>query len=87
MTITVELPPEIEERFLAQARVRGLSLDAYVKEFISLSASAPVQMTTLSPEEVNLLLDEAADLVPGGVPPLSDYAMGRESIYSREDEW
>ena len=79
--------PEIEERFLAQAQARGLSLDAYGKEFLSLSATAPTQLTTLSPEEVNLLLDEAADLVPGDVPPLSDYAMSREGIYTREDEW
>ena len=33
----------------------------------------------------NGFLDEAADLVPA-VPPLSDQAMSRESIYTREDE-
>ena len=85
MTITVELPPEVEERFLAHARVRGLSLGAYVQEFLARSlpeAPAP----SLSPEALDRLLDEAADLVPSG-PSLSDYAMGRESIYTREDEW
>ena len=87
MTITVELPPEMEERFLAQAKLRGLSLDAYLKEFFSLSGPAPAQSTKLSPNEVNCLLDEAADLVPAGIPPLSDHAMSRDSIYTREDEW
>ena len=85
MTITLELPKEIEERLQAQARVRGLSLDAYVQEFLARSTSvSPVP--ALSSDEVNRLLDEAADLVPSG-PPLSDDAMSRESIYTREDEW
>lgn len=87
MTITVELPPEIEERFLAQAKLRGLSLDAYLKEFLSLSAVTTAQTITLSQNEVNSLLDEAANLVPAGITPLSDHAMSRDSIYTNEDEW
>ncbi len=86
MTITVELPPEIEERFLAQARDRGLSLNAYVQEYLALSAQKQLPPTKLSPEDLNRMLDEAADLVPSG-GPLSDFAMSRESIYTREDEW
>jgi hypothetical protein len=87
MTITVELPPEIEEHFLAQAKLRGLPVDAYLKEVLSLSSVSPAQPTTLSPNEVNNLLDEAANLVPAGITPLSDHAMSRDSIYTREDEW
>jgi hypothetical protein len=86
MTITVELPPEIEERFLAQAKLRGLSLDAYLKEFLSLSAVTPARPITFSPIEVNRLLDEAANLVSAGIAPLSDHAMSRDTIYTREDE-
>jgi hypothetical protein len=41
----------------------------------------------LSAEEINAALDEAADMIPGGTPPLSDEALSRESIYTREDEW
>lgn len=85
MTITVDLPPEIEERFIAQARIRGLSLDAYVRDFLASSAAFP-PLPTLSADELNGILDEAADLVPN-VAPLSDHAMSRESIYTREDEW
>lgn len=85
MTITVELPTEIEECFRAQARDRGLSLDAFVQE--CLARSAQKQLTPkLSPDELNRVLDEAADLVPNA-PPLTDFAMSRESIYTREDEW
>lgn len=85
MTITVELPPEIEKRLLAQARDRGLSLDAYVQEFLARSAQKQLP-PKLSPVDLNRMLDEAANLVPSG-PPLSDFAMSRESIYTREDEW
>lgn len=81
LTITVELPPEIEERLLAQAQAHGLSLDAYVQQF--LARSAPAQPPRLCVDELNRLLDEAADLV-SNAPPLSDFAMSRESIYTRE---
>lgn len=86
MTITVELSPEIEERFLAQARVRGLTLGAYVQEFLARSGPGAAPPPSISTEELNRLLDEAADLVPSSTP-LSDHAMSRESIYTREDEW
>jgi hypothetical protein len=86
MTIMVELPPEIEERFLAEARVRGLTLGAYVQEFLVRSGPATATTPALPTDELNRLLDEAADLVPSG-PSLSDSAMSRESMYTREDEW
>jgi hypothetical protein len=86
MTITLELPPEIEERFRAQAQVRGLTLDAYVQEVLARSGPVAAPGPSLSTDELNRILDEAADLVPNA-PPLSDFAMSRESIYTREDEW
>lgn len=85
MTITVELPPELEEQFLAQASNRGLSLDAYVMECLTRS-TLPNAPSRQSPRDPDRLLDEAADIVPA-TPPLSDFAMSRESIYTREDEW
>lgn len=85
MTITVDLAPEMEEQVAAHARVRGLSIDAYIHEIVAQSAQSPVQSPKLSTEELNRLLDEAAEVVPYG-PPLSDLAMSRESIYTREDE-
>jgi len=87
MTVTVELPKEIEERFLAQAKARGMSLGAYVQEFLERSTQSAIQPTRLSVEDVDRFFDEAADMVPTGVPSLSNEAMSRESIYTREDEW
>lgn len=40
-----------------------------------------------SAADVTKWRDEAADLIPESVPPLSDHAMSRESIYTREDDW
>lgn len=87
MTITVELPKDIDELYLAQARARGITIGAYVHERLTQTAPSASRPPTLSAEEVNRVLDEAADLVPAGIPPLSDRAMSRESIYTREDEW
>jgi hypothetical protein len=86
MAITVELPPEIEQQFLAQARARGISVDAYVQEYLMRSCQLSADRPTLSVEEVDRILDEAADLVPAGVAPLSDEAMSRENIYIREND-
>jgi hypothetical protein len=87
MSITVELPPHLEERFLAQARSRGLSLDAYVREVLALSTVGAMKTTELAGGDVDRLLDEAADLVPEDSPFLPDESLTREWIYSREDEW
>jgi hypothetical protein len=35
MTVTLELNPEFEQGLLAQARERGVSLDAYLQEIIA----------------------------------------------------
>ena len=43
MTITVDLAPEMEEQVAAQARVRGLSIDAYIQEIVALSTQSPVR--------------------------------------------
>jgi hypothetical protein len=86
MTITLDLPPDLEARFVREAKAMGVSVDEVVKAYLYKTPPAP-GATPLSAEEIDRLLDEAADLIPQGVPPLSDAAMSRESIYSREDDW
>ena len=86
MTITLELPPDLEAHFLAEAKARGVPVGEVVKAY--LYYTPPVRSPKqLSAEEVDRALDEAADLIPEGIPPLSDQAMSRESIYTREDDW
>ncbi|WP_273037953.1 hypothetical protein [Iningainema tapete] len=40
----------------------------------------------MSAKEIDEALEELATSIPV-VPPLSEQAMSRESIYTREDEW
>lgn len=86
MNITIDLPPDIEERFRAQARKRGVSLTAYVQEYLARSLDAEAPAHAISTEDLDRILDEAADLVPASLG-LSDHAMSRDSIYTREDKW
>jgi len=85
MTITLELPPEIEARLLAEAETSGIPVGELIKSYLQ---HAPYRGPRgISEPDVNLAFDEAADLIPEGIPPLSDEAMSRESIYMREDDW
>jgi hypothetical protein len=92
MTITLELPPEAEANLVAQAKARGLSLDAFVKTIVANQAAAaasvkPLETLPLQAEELDRAFEELADLVPNGTPILSDEALSRENIYTREDNW
>jgi hypothetical protein len=86
MTVTLELKPEIEEQLVARAQAEGLSTEEFVnRELARLVASTP-PVSKLTPEERVRLLDEFFASHSVGGPPLSDYAVSRESIYTREDE-
>jgi len=87
MTVTLELKPEVEEKLEALARESGLSAEGYlekrVEEMISASGPRPAK----TPEERVRLWHEflkSHDEIKA--PPLSDHAVSRESIYTREDE-
>jgi hypothetical protein len=86
MTITLELPPDLEARLLAEAKAKGIPIGEVVKAYLY-SVPPEGRANQLTADEVNRGLDEAADLIPEGIPALSDDAMSRESIYTREDDW
>ena len=85
MTITLELPPEVEARLLAEAQNKGVPVGEVIKDY--LIQHAPPLKQQMSAEELDQALDEIADSLPKGIPPLSDEAISRERIYTREDEW
>jgi hypothetical protein len=86
MTVTLKLKPEIEEELVARARAAGLSTEEFVnRELERLVASTP-PTSKLTPEERVRLWNEFLASHSVGGPPLSDYAVSRESIYTREDE-
>jgi hypothetical protein len=85
MTITLELPPEAEANLVAQAKARGLSLDAFLRTIITTQAAAmesvkSAQALPREGEELDRAIDELFDTVQ--VPPgVGEGAMRRENWY------
>lgn len=78
MTVTIDLPPEIEANLLAKAQAEGVPLPEYVTNLLRRHGEF------LSPEERAAAWVESAKNLPR-TPVLSDYAMSREGIYSDHD--
>jgi hypothetical protein len=86
MTITLELPPDLEARFVGEAKAAGVPVSEVVKAY--LYHAVPRRDPNLPmADDIDRAFEEAAGIIPEGVPPLSDEAMSRGSIYSREDDW
>jgi hypothetical protein len=79
MTVTVELSPEIEAQYAAEAAERGVPLQALLKHVLE-ERAAP-QATTRTPGERARIWRESVKGLPH-TRPLSDKAISRESIYA-----
>ena len=89
-TIQLQLKPEIEARLITQATKQGLSIESYLESLIEDSlknqeGKSFSQVTTEEDWETALmnLINSPAFAVAS---PLSDAAISRDSIYTREDE-
>jgi hypothetical protein len=83
MTVTLNLPPEKEGAFRAQALARGLSLEQWILGVADQSLP-PVSIAHLQktdPEEWARQFRAWSDGHDPNTPVLSDEAMSRESIY------
>jgi hypothetical protein len=83
MTVTLNLPPEKEAAFKAQAQARGLSLEQWMLEVADQQVQ-PVYIAHLQktdPDEWARQFRIWADSHDLNIPVLSDEAMSRESIY------
>lgn len=92
-----ELTPELAKQILAAAAARGISVEEFL-EFVAKNPQADAPRSPqpaideehfqrkATPEEWSQALREWADSHINDAPPLSDYAVSRESIYTREDE-
>jgi hypothetical protein len=85
MTVTIELPPDIEAGLLAQAKAEGLPLPVYVQRLLQIQfpqTQFPAGATALmTPAERAAARRESVVGLPH-TPPLSDQAISRESIYA-----
>jgi hypothetical protein len=90
MTVTIPVPITTEERatLLAQAKAQGVSIDVLLRRAVlQMIAAAPdVDSQELSLDQWEKEFDEWLDSLPT-MPTLSDNAISRENIYTREDEW
>jgi hypothetical protein len=83
MTVTLNLPPEKEALFQAQAQARGLSLEQWILEGAERQVE-PVSIVRLQktdPAEWARQFRAWSDSHDPNIPVLSDEAMSRESIF------
>ncbi len=79
MSVTIELPPEIEAGLAAQAEAQGLALPNYLKHVLESQVLRP-SLGALSPSARAALWRESVKDLPR-TPPLSDDAISRERLY------
>ena len=79
MTVTIQLPSDIEADLVDQARDHGLELPQYVERLLRGQVSRRAG-SALSPAERAAAWRESTRGLPH-TPPLSDDAISRESIY------
>ena len=84
--MTVTLKPDLEEELAARAQAEGLTTEEFVNRELEKLVAAQPQPSKLSPRERVRLWREFIEKYAVGGSPLSDYAVSRESIYTREDE-
>ncbi len=84
MAITLELTPEIEASLEAQARARGLRLDAFVESLLKQQAATEHLGRAMSLEQVEAELDALAQ-GSDKLPYLPPEAVKRESFYQDHD--
>jgi uncharacterized protein (DUF1778 family) len=83
MTVTLNLSPEKEAAFRAQAQTRGLSLEQWMLEVADqhVQAVSIAHLQKTDPKEWARHFDAWVDSHDPNTPVLSDQAMSRESIY------
>jgi len=79
MTVRLDLRSDVEAQLAAQARARGVPLDAYLQGVIEDLARIDA-VRPASPREIEAALDSLAEM-GRGLPRLPSSALSRESIY------
>jgi len=82
----IEVEQEIAKRLSEQASARGLSVEVYLRTLLDNAAVESEPKPLLTPQEKASAFLEWANGHHLSVAPLSDEAVSRDSIYTREDE-
>jgi hypothetical protein len=86
MIAQIEVQQETARRLSELAASRGLSVEAYLKTLLDSEVTKSESSSQLTPREKANSFIEWANSHHLSAPPLSDEAMSRENIYTREDE-
>jgi hypothetical protein len=88
ITVPVPLTSDEETALLAQARAQGVSVDSLLRQAVLriIYTDPQIEKDQFSEEQWEKEFEEWLDSLPS-LPALSDEAISRESIYTREDEW
>ncbi len=84
MTLLINLPPEKEAVFKAEAQLRGLSVEQWLVEVADQHvqpAGSIARLQKTNPQEWARRFDEWVNSHDPNTPVLSDEAMSRDSIY------
>ena len=84
--MTVTLKPYLEEELAARARAKGLTTEEFVNRVLERLMAHKKPAAELSAEERVRILEEWTDSHAVDRPPLSDYAVSRESIYKERED-
>lgn len=79
MTLTLELPPDLEAGLVAHARAEGLSPEIFVQHLLRDQVSVPLPEEMTPAQRAQAWRDSVIGLP--WTPPLSDEAISRESMY------
>jgi hypothetical protein len=79
MTVSIEVPPEIEAGLSEQAEAQGLPLSQYLERLLRQKIPATSGLAATPAERVAGWRESVLGLPDN--PPLSDEAISRESIY------
>jgi hypothetical protein len=80
MTVTLNLPPDVEQAFLAEAQSKGVPLDKLIGDLLLAHKPIPVA-PEMSPEEWVREFKDWVHSHSRKTPLLSDEAISREFIY------
>jgi valyl-tRNA synthetase len=88
ITVPVNLTPAEEAALAARANAEGVSVESLLHEAVLhlIAAYQGEGRAALTPDQWERELLEWLNNMPD-MPCLSDEAISRESIYTREDEW
>jgi len=84
--MTVTLKPDLESELAARAKAEGLTTEEFVNRELEKIVAVQPRAAKLSPQERAQLLREWVTTHGVGGPPLSDYAVSRESIYKERED-